>query len=95
MQDEHRRQEKWWQEITAMTQGRPQPTAELLALIDANCRVGSIASQAVGPVEQQGEDAGGELLQDFLGKCGLLAANTFDGTGRRTWVAHQRTGGTA
>ena len=67
-------------------QGRPQPRAELVALIDANGRVGSIASQAVGPVEPQEEDAGGELLHDFLGKCGLLAANTFDGTGRRTWV---------
>ena len=86
VQDEHGRQEKWWQEVTAMIQGRPQPRAELVALIDANGRVGSIASQAVGHVEPLVEDAGGELLHDFLGKCGLLAANTFDGTGRRTWV---------
>ena len=64
------------------------PTAKSRAgcLIDANGRVGSIASQSVGPVEPQEEDAGGELLHDFLGKCGLLAANTFDGTGRRKWV---------
>ena len=48
VQDEHERQEKWWQEITAMIQGRPQPRAELVALIDANGRVGSIASQAAG-----------------------------------------------
>ena len=92
VQDEHGRQEKWWKEITAMIQWRPQPRAELVALIDANGRVDSIASQAVGPVEPQEEDAGRELLHDFLGKCGLLAANTFDGTGRRTWVP---TGGTA
>ena len=56
-----------------MIQGRPLPRAEPVALIDANGRVG-IASQAVRPVEPQEEDAGGELLHDFLGKCGLLAA---------------------
>ena len=38
----------------------------------------------MGAVEPQ--EAGGELLHDFLGKCDLLAANTFDGTGRRTRV---------
>ena len=58
VQGEHGRQEKWWQEITAMIQGRPQPRAELVALIDASGRVGPIASQAVGPVEPQEEDAG-------------------------------------
>ena len=70
----------------ATVQWRPQPRAELVALIDANGRVGLIASPAVGSVEPQEEDAGGELMHDILGKCELLAANTFDGTGRRTWV---------
>ena len=85
VQDEQGKQDMWWREITAMVQGRPQPRADLVALLDANGRVGSISSLAVGAVEPQ-EDAGGELLHDFLGKCDLVAANTFDGTGRRTWV---------
>ena len=64
----------------------PSQEQSWLPLIDANGGVGSIASSAVGAVEPQEEDAGGELLHDFLGKCDLLAADTFDGTGRRTWV---------
>ena len=58
-----------------MVQGRPQPRAELVALIDAKGRVGSIASSALGAVEPQEKDAGGELLHDFLCKCELMAAN--------------------
>ena len=65
----------------------PQPSAELVVLLDANGRIGSILSPAVGESEPQEEDAGGELLHDFLCKCELAAANTFDGTGLRTWVS--------
>ena len=86
VQDEQGKQELWWRKITALVQWRPQPGAELVALLDANGRVGSISSFAVGAVEPHEEDAGGEMLHDFLGKCDLMAANTFDGTGRRTWV---------
>ena len=83
VQDEQGKKELWWRKITALVQGRPKPRAELVASLDANGRVGSISSFAVGAVEPQEEDAGGELLHDFLGKCDLMAANTFDGTKRR------------
>ena len=86
VQDEQGKQDMWWREIIAMIQGRTQPRADLVALLDANGRVGSISSLGVGAVEPQEEDAGEELLHDFLGKCDLVAANTLDGTGRRTWV---------
>ena len=76
VQDEQGKQEMWWRGITAMVQGRPQPRADLVALLDANGRVGSISSLAVGAVGPQEEDAEGEMLHDFLGKCDLMAANT-------------------
>ena len=63
MQDEHGLQEKWWQEVTAMIQRRPQPRAELVALIDASGRVGSLHLRRLGPSSRKrrmlGERAGG------------------------------------
>ena len=90
VQDEQGKQEMWWREITAMVQGRSQPRTDLVALFDPTHKVGSISSLSVGAIEPQEKDAGGELLHDFLGKCDLMAANTFDGTGRRTWVPTRR-----
>ena len=87
VQDEQGKQEMWRREITAMAQGRPQPRADLVALLDANGRVGSISSVAVGAVEPQEED-GRELLHDFIRKCDVMGANTFDGTGRCTWIEY-------
>ena len=66
----------------------------LAALLDANGRVGSIPSPAVEVIDPQEEDAGGELLHDFLGKSDLVAANTFDGTRTTHRGGNQGPGGT-
>ena len=71
VQDEQGKQDMWWREITAMVQGRPQPRADLVALLDADGWVSSISSLAVGAVEPQEEDAGGELLHEVPGQVRL------------------------
>ena len=80
MQDEKGKQEMWWRRSLKWYKGSPSQEQIWLP-----CST-PISSLAVGAVEPQEEDAGGELLHDFLDKCDLMGANTFDGTGRRTWV---------
>ena len=78
VKDGHGKQETWWREITPMVRGRHQSRAELLALADATCRVGSISSLEVGLSSHR------RRMLDFLGKCEFFACQHLGWS----WTAH-------
>ena len=76
-----------WTFRTCACEGRAGQARDVVAGDHCNCtrtvRLARFHLLRSGPLE---EDAGGELVHDFLDKCDLMAANTFDDSGRRTWV---------
>lgn len=61
-----------------------------MLLIDANARVGSVDSSAVGPCEPEHENDNGSRLHGYLAQNRLAAVNTFFDAGK-TWHSSRRT----
>ena len=56
-------------------------------LIDANGRLGSHTSAAVGSCHAQTQNGNGKALHSLLLEAGLYATNTFTQVGKATWFA--------
>ena len=68
---------EWWKGIATLLKSRKDPQVPVLALFDANARLGSITSKAVGDHMYAQQDFPGECMHDFLLDCKLAAPSTF------------------
>ena len=69
---------KWWEKLDAQVPHRLRQWPQIL-LVDANARVGSQPSSAVGPHQADEQDIGGEEFHGYLLSHQLWAPATFDG----------------
>ena len=76
----------WWLD-TASKVAAQQLAVPLVCLADANARVGSVCSSAIGPVDVHVENASGTSFHEFLLDLGLFAPSTFHGGGP-TWASN-------
>eukprot|EP00974_Lingulodinium_polyedra_P052160 5017916-Lingulodinium_polyedra.AAC.1 len=86
--------EAWWTDLTARLQ-RLASSRDIIFLGDANARVGSTLSQAVGPHDSQQENHAGALLHAAVSTLGLCIPSTLTDVCHsgsvRTW--HDNYGG--
>ena len=81
----------WEQLAAALAQMQLKfPLYELALSIDANARVGSIPSEAIGHSYKQTENDNGSRLRHFLEGSSLAAANTWFNIAW-TWMSTRRT----
>ena len=57
---------QWWQQLHARTASFIKPSEHLVLFLDANARVGSINSEAIGPSGSEKQTSNGSLLHTFL-----------------------------
>ena len=62
-------------------------SGQVWLLLDANGRLGSHTSAAVGSCHAQTQNGNGEALHSLLLEAGLYATNTFTQEGKATWFA--------
>ena len=67
---------KWWETLDAQVPARLRQWPQIL-LVDANARIGSQPSTAVGPHQADEQDAGGEELHGYLLSHQLWVPATF------------------
>ena len=81
--------EDWW-ESTRQVAKRLRCDAPSVGLVDANARLGSELSEAVGGVHPETENSNGAMFHELLVEMGWAACNTFacDGPGH-TWISSQ------
>ena len=81
----------FWKERLQDLQKRP-PGSDYLLLADANARLGEVATEAVGPHQQEPENPAGSVFHDFLLRAGAMLPATFsdfhEGLGE-TWFQPQ------
>ena len=70
---------EWWRE-TAELCSRFGLDEDWVLLLDANCKVGSVCSEHIGPLHADPFDEIGELFHDLVRKCGAWLPSTFDGS---------------
>ena len=80
----------WWSELMQLVKGLNPDGLPLLAMIDANARLGSVQSVHVGAAEREQETVNGEAMHLALVDLELVAPATFLGGGT-TW-RHPLTG---
>ena len=73
----------WWKRAARVADGRGAAAPPMVFLVDANARLGSVVSRAVGPVGAEPQTAAGGLLHDFLLRESLYLPTTFVGPGRQ------------
>ena len=80
--------ERLWEPVwtTSHDLRNKHPEAKLLMLVDANGRVGSVPSRAVGMCESVKENDGGSRLRAYCENFGLALTNTFTNAGH-TWTS--------
>ena len=76
----------WWSECEAVLGRRPSQGKPLLVMVDANCKLGSIRSEAVGVCEADVETAAGAAFHGMLRRQGLMLPATVLGGGP-TWCS--------
>ena len=62
-------------------------SGQVWLLIDANGRLGSHTSAAVGSCHAQTQNGNGKAVHSLLMEAGLYATNTFTQEGKATWFA--------
>ena len=80
--------DQFWNEATSKVATELEKRTERLecvVLIDANARVGSIASSFIGSKDVDEEDENGASLREFVEGVGIHLENTYHSTGE-TWV---------
>ena len=78
---------QWWLESGRLANRLRPQGADIVTLIDASARVGSVTSQCVGGCEPEEQNHAGACFHDFLQRIGQLAPSTFMGGGP-TWRAN-------
>ena len=71
----HRRE--WWKDLNTLCTEARRSDRPLLAMLDANARVGSVRSPGIGQHCAQGPDPSGECLARFLELTGAFAPQTY------------------
>ena len=69
----------WWDKLEAALADARDPSAPLDLLIDANARLGSECSEAIGAHHAQREDYAGQRLRVIADRCHLLLPQTWEG----------------
>ena len=78
---------QWWEELSQIVLGMAPRSGQVWLLIDANGRLGSHTSVAVGSCHAQTQNGNGKALHSLLLEAGLFATNTFTQEGKATWFA--------
>ena len=78
---------QWWEELSQIVLGMAPRSGQVWLVIDANGRLGSHTSAAVGSCHAQTQNGNGKALHSLLMEAGLYATNTFTQEGKATWFA--------
>ena len=78
---------QWCEELSQIVLGMALRSGQVWLLIDANGRLGSHTSAAVGSCHAQTQNGNGKALHSLLMEAGLYATNTFTQEGKATWFA--------
>ena len=78
---------QWWEELSQIVLNMAPRSGQVWLLIDANGRLGSNTSAAVGSCHAQTQNGNGRALHSLLLEAGLFATNTFTQEGKATWFA--------
>ena len=68
--------EAWWHDSERLVRALIKPDDDLVLLVDANARVGSVVSSAVGPCGAERESHNGILFREFLQAWDLVLPAT-------------------
>ena len=68
---------QWWEELSQIVLNMAPRSGQVWLLIDANGRLGSNTSAAVGSCHAQTQNGNGRALHSLLLEAGLFATNTF------------------
>ena len=81
--------EAWWNELGAVVRARRSP-APLVCLVDANAKVGSVMSSAVGDRSPEEQNETGQVFHSYLLEHDMCLPSTFGDTpciSEHTWTA--------
>ena len=78
---------QWWEELSQIVLNMAPRSGQVWLLIDANAKLGSLTSAAVGSCHAQTQNGNGRALHSLLLETGLFATNTFTQEGKATWFA--------
>ena len=78
---------QWWKELSQIVLNMAPRSRQVWLLIDANAKLGSHTSAAVGSCHAQTQNGNGKALHSLLLQAGLFATNTFTQEGKATWFA--------
>ena len=78
---------QWWEEFSQIVLSMAPRSGQVWLLIDANAKLGSHTSAAVGSCHAQTQNGNGRALHSLLLEAGLFATNTFTQEGKATWFA--------
>ena len=78
---------QWWEEREQIVLRMAPRCGQVWLVIDANGRLGSHTSAAVGSCHAQTQNGHGKALHSLLLEAGLYATNTFSQEGKATWFA--------
>ena len=83
---------QWWEELSQNVLGMAPRSGQVWLLMDANGRLGSHTSAAVGSCHAQTQNGNGKALHSLMLEAGLYATNTFTQEGKATcvWIAKRR-----
>ena len=77
---------RWWQDSERHLRSFVKPDDDIVLLIDANARVGSVPSTAVGSNGCEKETHNGTLFREFLEAWHLILPATFSGHEGQHWT---------
>ena len=79
----------WWREFPAKVSAANPDKLPIILLTDANAKVGSTTSQAIGPEGAEQQNEMGEAFHEALLQLNMAAVNTFSETGSgTTWASN-------
>ena len=78
--DDLPRVHQWWQWLHSVMQGLPGPELPCIMMIDANARIGSHQSDAIGPHAMQQESVSGQYLRSMASLLKATIPQTFETT---------------
>ena len=78
---------QWWEELSQIVLNMAPHSGQVWLLIDANAKLGSHTSAAVGSCHAQTLNENGRALHSLLLEAGLFATNTLTQEGKATWFA--------